>query len=325
MSQQQIVAVAGATGFVGRAVVRELLDRGWSVRALVREPRKAAASLPRNDLLTLVIGDSTKSSALVAGASACVNAVGLLRETSGGQTFKRVHVENTRDLVEACRSAGVTRFVQVSALGVSAAGKTPYQQTKYQAEQLVRRSGLEWTILRPALIHGRDSGFVTLAKGWVTGAKQPWFFLPYFSRGVLTSDLPLAAIRREAATVAPVAVEDVAWAVGESLARPDAVGEIFNLCGPEELTWPTLLRTIRDSVPGANPELEPLGIPAESAAIQARAADILGIGGLLPFDQGMATMGASDSTASLDKARAILGFNPRPFTPTLRGYAAAIA
>jgi len=260
----------------------------------------------------------------MAGATACVNAVGILRET-WGSSFRAAHVQTTRALVGACREAGVGRFVQISALGVSDEGKTPYQQTKFEAEQVVRRSGLSWTILRPGLIHGSESGLMHIAKGWVTGSKQPWFFMPYFSRGVLTSGVPLAAIRREAAEVAPVAVEDVAIAVAECLARPDTVGEIYNLVGPETLTWPELLRAIQAAVPGANEDLDPLGIPSEAAAMQARIAKHLGIGGLLPFDEGMAVMGASDATASLDKARAQLGFDPRPFVATLRTYAARIA
>src|SRR5262245_19323239 len=200
----QTVAVAGATGFVGRHIVRELLARGSVVRALVRDPEKARGI--RDERVQLVMGGpGDPAAALVAGASACVNAVGILREARGS-TFNQAHVETTRSLVGACLGAGVRRFVQVSALGVSEEGTTGYQRSKFDAEQIVRRSGLDWTILRPSLIHGRDSGFMTLAKGWVTGNKQPWFFMPYFTRGVVTSDVPLAAIRRESAQIAPVAV-----------------------------------------------------------------------------------------------------------------------
>jgi len=321
------IAVAGATGFVGRYIVRELLARGHTVRALVRDREKARATLPRDERVQTVLGDPTDHAAalaLVTGADGCINAVGILRET-WGNSFRAAHVQTTRTLVAACREAGAQRFVQVSALGVSDEGTTAYQQSKYEAELLVRRSGLAWTILRPSLIHGRESGFMHLAKGWVTGSKQPWFFMPYFSRGVLTSGVPLAAIRREAAEVAPVAVEDVAAAAAECLARPEAVGEVYNLVGPETLTWPDLLRAIQAAVPGANLDLDPIGIPSEAAAAQARIAKHLGIGPLLPFDEGMAVMGATDSTASPDKARAHLGFDPRPFTTSMRAYASRIA
>jgi NADH dehydrogenase len=160
-----------------------------------------------------------------------------------------------------------------------------------------------------------------LAKSWVKGEKQPWLFLPYFTRATPVGDVPLAPVKREPATVAPVAVEDVAWAAVESLERDEAVGEVFNLSGPERLTWPELLVQVRDAVPDANTSLKPLGVPAAAAAKQAKVAKVLGIGALLPFDEGMAIMGATDSAAEEEKARQLLDFSPRPFVSTMRGYA----
>ncbi len=320
---QRPIAVAGATGFVGRHIVAELLSRGHHVRALVRDVARARAALPRDERLALVQGDAGNPDDLrrfTQTAWACINCIGILREGRGG-TFKRQHVEATHNLLEAARDAGAHRFIQVSALGVSDDARTEYQRTKWAAEVMVRRSGLGWTILRPSLIHGAGSEFLKTAKGWVTGTEQPWFFLPYFSRPVHVDDVPLAAVKREPARVAPVAVEDVARAAAECLERPETIGEIINLAGPEELTWPEMLREIQAAVPSSAGGLSPLGIPFEAAAIQARIAKAVGLGKLLPFDEGMAIMGAMDSLASSDKARAMLNFNPRPFRSSLKRYA----
>jgi NADH dehydrogenase len=297
------------------------------VRALVRSRAKAAEALPRDEGLHLVQAEALTSSAageLVRGASACINAIGILRETTG-QTFRKAHVETPHLLTQACREARAGRFVQVSALGVSGEGRTGYQQSKFEGERIVQRSGLAWTILRPSLIHGARGEFIRMARGWATGKQAPWFFLPYFTRGEPAYDAPLPPMRRTAASVAPVAVEDVAWAAAESLERDEAIGEIFNLSGPETLCWPDLLRAIRDAVPGTEEYIEPLGIPSEIAAVKARVARKLGLGGLLPFDEGMAAMGAADSIAEREKVRQMLSFEPRPFVRTLRGYAARIA
>jgi NADH dehydrogenase len=323
MAGERIVGVAGATGFVGRHIVRELVGRGWTVRALVRTREKARDVLPRDERLKVIVGEATDPDAasnLAAGASAVVNAIGILRETTGN-SFRRAHVQATRTLVEAAEAAGGPRFVQISALGVGDDGATAYQQTKYEAEQIVRSSGILWTILRPSLIHGPDSDLIKVAKGWVTGAKQPWFFLPYFTREELTADVPLGPVRRVPPKVQPVAVEDVAWAVGESLERPRAAGEVFNLVGPETLTWPQFLETLQAAIPGADMALRPVGIPAMAASMQAKAAKLLGLGGLLPFDEGMPIMGSQDSTANPEKAREMLGFRPRPFGSSLSQYA----
>ena len=327
MTHQRTVAVAGATGFIGRHITRRLLDSGWAVRALVRSTEKAAAAFAGWPTAPeLVPGDSRDAGAmsrLTAGARACVNAAGILRE-GGGQTFRGAHVETTRALVKACREARVERFLQVSALGVTDDAATAYQRTKFEAEQIVRLSDLQWTIFRPSLVHGPDGEFVAIARGWVRGESQPWFFLPYFTRGEPSSDVPLAAVNRIDPKVQPVSVDDVADAVAASLDRPDSVGEVYPLAGPEVLTWPELLTYVRDTVPGGRPDLRPRGIPGDVAAKIAKAARALGIGGLLPFDDGMALMGAQDSTASLSKAREHLDFNPRPFRAAFRAYAAAL-
>ena len=206
MAGERIVGVAGATGFVGRHIVRELLSRGWSVRGLVRSREKAREVLPRDERLKLIVGEPTapdSAAGLCAGASAVINTVGILRETAGN-TFRKAHVLTTRSLVEAAEIAGVRGFVQISAIGVGDEGTTQYQRTKFEAEQIVRRSGLLWTILRPGLVHGADSELLRTAKGWVTGSKQPWFFLPYFTRVETVSDVPLGPVRRLPGTVQPV-------------------------------------------------------------------------------------------------------------------------
>lgn len=318
------IAIAGATGFVGRYCARELLNRGHSVRALVRSRDKARQVLPHSPSLTLVQGEATDPVAAAQaceGATAVVNAVGIIREQHGN-TFQRAHIDTQRALIAAARaSQQAKRFILISALGVQDEGRSKYQTTKFEGEKLLRASDLEWTILRPSIVHGLGSDFLRMASQWVRGDAQPWLFLPYFTRGERISWAPGWGLKRIDPKVQPVAVEDVAVAVANCLEREASVGEIYNLVGPDTLTWPQMLEAIRDNVEGSDKGLRPVGIPAELAAIQAKAAKFVGLGGLLPFDEGMAMMGGDDNTATLDKARADLGFNPRPFLPTLKQYA----
>lgn len=321
------IAIAGATGFVGRYAVRELLSRGHRVRALIRSRDKARQVLPQSPNLTLIQGEATDPAAvgvLCEGATAVINAIGIIREQHGN-TFQRAHVDTQRALIAGARAAnggeGVKRFVLVSALGVQDEGKAKYQSSKFEGERLLRASDLEWTILRPSIVHGVGSDFLRMASLWVKGDAAPWVFLPYFTRGVQQHGAPLLGMKRVDPKVQPVAVEDVAIAIAECLEREGAAGEIYNLVGPAAMTWPEMLEAIRDNTEGADKRLKPVGIPAELAGLKAQAMSLVGLGRLLPFDHGMAVMGGEDNTAALDKAKAELGFSPRGFVEAFREYA----
>ena len=328
---ERVVAVTGATGFVGRHMVRTLLDRGHRVRGLVRDADKAAAVLPRHDGLEWVeSGEGLTEDAagrLVEGCDTAVHLIGIIREAAGGQTFKRMHTEATRTIVRACEHGGVGRYLHMSALGVRDDGVSAYQKTKFESEQIVRFSHLDWTIFRPGLIHGRDSAVFEMMKTWCEGRDAPWLFLPYFLRtevvvpGVTNdreSPLPLTI---EAPEVAPVHIDDVCDAFCSAMEHREAVGEMYPLAGPEVLTWPEMLRRVRDALPQAKPSLRPVGLPAPIAAVKAWTLKRLGMGDLLPFDTGMALMAAEDSVAPSVKARAQLGYEPREFTESMKAYA----
>lgn len=324
----QTVAVTGATGFVGRSIVGELLRRGVRVRALARSRAKARGVLGApGDALTVIEGDIHDVASvreLLTGAQACVNLVGIIREQRGGVTFHRVHVAATRVLVETCREVGVTRYVQMSALGVSDDGNCPYRATKWEAEEIVRRSGLDWTIFRPGLIHGKDSSFVEMAREWVKGEAPPFFFLPYFRRGREDFNTPLGGVNYSEPMVQPVLVDDVAAAFAAALEKRETIGETYNLVGAERLSWPAMLRVLRDQIPGANPRIEPWGVPGDLAAAGAWALGQVGLSSILPFDYGMAVMGAEDSVSETEKARKHLGLSPRGFRESLATYAAGL-
>ena len=123
----------------------------------------------------------------------------------------------------------------------------------------------------------------------------------------------LGPVHQEIPVVAPVSVDDVAWCFAEAIDCDAAIGEIYNLAGPDRMTMPQMLLRFRDEVPGAKPNLQPRGVPDIPAALGARLAKTLRLDAVMPFDEGMARMGALDSVASLDKPEAHLGWTPSPF------------
>jgi NADH dehydrogenase len=323
-SQTSTIAVTGATGFVGRNVVRELLSRGMGVRALARDPHKANDVLGRHDALTIIDGDVFERDSrerLLEGADACVHLIGIRREhRSKGVTFQRLHVEAARLMVESATNTGVRRFVHMSSLGTRDEARSAYHKTKHAAEKLVRHSTLDWTILRPSVIHGRGSEFVRLTQSCVKGKTQPSFLLPYFESSSKTMDMIRPGEAPATGRLQPIHVDDVAWSVGESLERDGTIGEIYPLGGPEAYSWPVMWEKIRDLTPGSRHSIKPWGVPAGVGIGMARLASGLGMGDLLPFCESDVIMSTEDNSCSNAKASAHFGFTPRGFDESFASY-----
>ena len=218
------IAITGATGFVGNAVLRRLLRRGHEVRALVRDPNQGGRlrDLGAVECVAGSLDDQDAVRALVAGTDAVIHLVGIIVE-KGPQTFQRVHVEGTERLVAAARAAGVPRFVHMSALGARPdAGATSYHRTKAAGEDAVRGAGLSHVILRPALIAG--AGNVPL---------EMMVRLIRFAPAV-----PVVGDGRY--LLQPVWIEDVAEAFAVAVERADLAGT-FEIAGPEQLSWDRML------------------------------------------------------------------------------------
>src|SRR5947207_11589325 len=139
------IVVLGGSGFVGRYVVAELAARGDAVVVPTRrrERAKHLIVLPTVDVIDADIHDERALALLCAGADCVINLVGILHGD-----FQRVHVELARKVVTACRAAGVTRLLHMSALNANAQGPSKYLRSKGDAERIVTKSGLAWTIFQ---------------------------------------------------------------------------------------------------------------------------------------------------------------------------------
>lgn len=223
------VFLTGATGFVGGYILKRLVAEGHSVKALVRDPAKA--KLATSNQIGLVPGDVAEGSGLDEGTRDCdavVHLVGIIAET-GKATFERIHHIGARNAVEAAKRNGISRYVQMSALGVRADGVSEYQTSKWKGEEAVRQSGMDYCILRPSLIFGRGSGFVTQMLDVMR--KAPLF------RPVPGSGKPLFR---------PIFVEDVAACFVQALTNPRVTNKTMELGGGDELSLDEVLQTIAD-------------------------------------------------------------------------------
>ena len=147
---QPTLAMTGATGFVGRATLRQAVEAGWHVRALTRRAQEArdgvtwiAGALDRADSLT----------EMVAGADALLHIAGVVNVPTRA-AFEAGNAVATANVVEAARGAGGRRFVHVSSLAAREPGLSHYGWSKARAETIVEASGLDWTIVRPPAVFG---------------------------------------------------------------------------------------------------------------------------------------------------------------------------
>ena len=215
-----MILVTGGTGFVGGHVVHELRGRDLPVRCLVRDLRRGARLAAWG--CELVEGDVTDAESLsraVAGAEVVVQLVAIRQGKR--EQFRRVMVEGTRDLLAAARDSGVRRFVHMSALGTSEETKdvVPYYGAKWETEQQVQGSTLPYVIFRPSFVFGPDGGilptFVKLAR--------------------LTPVTPVIGSGRQ--RIQPIWADDVAKYFAAAVERDDVAGRIFELGGPDVVSW----------------------------------------------------------------------------------------
>jgi uncharacterized protein YbjT (DUF2867 family) len=293
------VFITGGAGFVGKAVIAALLARGHSIHALVNNKPADISS----DCIKSFRGDLFDGAALDIAMQDCdavIHLVGIIKQKpSKGITFDRIHYQGTIRVVDATRRAGIRRYVHMSALGANPNAESKYLRTKFQAQEYVRASGLDWTIFEPSLIHGPGGEFTEMEVGWARGKSIPFFFMPYFGGGY---------------KIQPVFVEDVARAFAESLENPKTIGELFPIGGPEQMTWPQMHR-IASSVIVGHPRLA-LAAPAWYA----KAITHVVPSALLPFTHDQVLMSQQDNVCDLTKFTDTFGWTPQAFESSLQSY-----
>ena len=301
------IMVTGVSGFVGSAVTDELLSRGYAVNALLnRKPVDERGGRVKSFAGGLF--DERALDAAIAGCDAVIHLVGIIVERRGrGITFERIHFQGTKKVVDAAKHAGVRRYVQMSALGVRPGAVSNYHKSKYLAEQYVRASGLDWTIIRPSLIHGPRGEFMQMEKKWAKRKAPPFLFMPYFGAGFMG--------RGGAGMLQPVYIGDVTRAFVDALENPKTIGEVYLLGGSERLTWPALHRASAEAMIGKRRWV--MAIPAWKAKILTRIVP----GPLLPFNRDQVIMSQEDNTCDLAKFKDDFGWEPRGFAGTLKEYA----
>jgi len=221
------VLVAGGTGFIGRNLCAELVDRDHDVTALARTPDDA--DLPEG--VETAVGDVTAYDSIAGafeGQDAVVNLVALsplFKPRGGREMHDRIHRGGTEHCLRAADEHGVERFVQISGIHADPDAETAYLRAKGQAEELVRDSGLDWVILRPTIVFGDGDEFAD--------------FVTMLTTPVVTGLPGGGRVRYQ-----PIYVGDVTPMMADAVEDDAHVGETYEIGGPEVLTLAEVTRLV---------------------------------------------------------------------------------
>lgn len=282
------VLVTGAGGFIGSALVGALLARGHHVVAC--EHRRRAQS-PHERLTSLAVDymqdlDASAWLPRLKDVDAVVNAVGILRENAHA-SFEALHHQAPVALFNACVQAGVSRCIQISALGADDGATSAYHRTKCAADSALRRSGLAWTIVQPSLVFGPRGASTQL---FITLASLPVSLL----------------VGRGDQQVQPVHIDDLSALIVHLLDESEAVDKTIAAVGPRALSQKALLRVLRKGM--TLPDTLEIPVPLWAIRLAAWLGDVTNRGALSSETLGMLLRG---NTASATSIRRVLGHPPR--------------
>jgi len=229
------IAITGATGFVGSHLATRLSSEGHEVVRLARRTRSNEDDLITNDLT-----DVNQLAAAFTGCRAIAHCAGINREI-GEQTYASVHVQGTRNVIDAAKKAGVEKIVLMSFVRARPNCDSPYHQSKWEAEEIVRDSGLDYTIIKAGVIYGRGD-----------------HMLNHLSHALHTFPV-FGLVGLKEKSIRPLAVEDLVHVMRAALIDRRLKRQTVAVIGPEEIYFREAVRRVGQVV-GKRPLMFPLPV-----------------------------------------------------------------
>jgi len=293
-----MILVTGATGFVGSALIERLIKNGYPVRAFVR--RAQAAGRLESMGCELALGDVTDPQTLIDAVTVpidtVIHLVGVLYETENA-SFHLMHTQATRNAVNACLEKGVRRYIQMSALGTRKDARSLYHKTKWAAEEIVRSSGLEYTIFRPSVIFGPRDRFTNLFANIIK--TTPVVVIPGNGRNMMQ----------------PVFIDDLACAVAAAVNDDRTKGQTYEIGGRQAYTFDETIDLIAAAI--GRPRIKahvPMPVMRVIAALLER---------LLPkppITRDQLLMLEEDNVTNARVLQSVFGITPTAFSEGMKTY-----
>lgn len=290
-----MILVTGATGFIGSHLVTSLAAQGEQVRCLVRDRKKAEKSLPGANV-ELVEGSTIHPETLKAalqGIDTVVHAAFMTadRKESAENHYNETNVTGTRNLVRAAQEAGAKRIIEIGGLGTKPDKPGSYMQGRYLAEQAVKESKLDWTIIQPSVLFGKGAPFIKGLSDLIASAPV----VPLIGGGKTMFQ--------------PILVDDVVRVIEQVLKEPEQTkGKTYTIGGPEYYSFSEvfdlLLKTMGKSRPKVYAPMPLVGIGA--AVMEA-------VLPKPPLTRAAMTLFSFDNTTAINSVERDFGFTPVSF------------
>ena len=295
-----MILITGATGYIGHYLVARLVALGERPRCLVREMDRAKRILPA-DKVELVQGATISPASLdaaVQGVDTIVHAAFLTadRKQSTGNEYEKTNVQGTAYLIQAAKKAGVKRVIEIGGLGTRPDKPGSYMQGRYLAEKMLKESGLDWTIIQPSVLFGKNAPFI---KGLVDLIRTSPI-VPLIGGGKIMFQ--------------PIYVEDVVTVIIKVLEDPvSTANKTYTIGGPAYYSFTQIIDALLQAT-----HKQRIKVPAPTSLVGIGAAVMEAVLPKPPLTKAAMGLFTFDNTTDLHSVERDFGFTPLSFTTYLK-------
>ncbi len=305
------IVVDGATGYVGSHLVAALCENGFDVRCLVHKGAREKdieflKSLNAKVYVADLENDSAELNSAFAGAEIAVHLIGSIAPPKG-QTMQNLHVNQTKQLVKLCQQNQIKKVVMVTALGSSSQAESNYHSTKFQAEELLRTSGLSYVILRPSLIFGRQVG------------NRDSKLVARLIEAIETKPV-VPLINGGANLIQPIFIGDLIDALLAVIKRDDLVNQTYELGGASVISMKQFVEMLMETLSIKKPLV---GLPTPVAVLLATCMEATSRVPLISRDQ--VRISKNNNVCATNDLSIKLGIEPRHIKAGLNTYKEKLA
>src|SRR5579863_5109956 len=295
-----MILITGATGYIGRHLVTRLVAEGERPRCLVRDTKRAATILPA-DKVELVQGDTitpVSLAAAVKGIDTIVHAAFITADhkQSAGNHYEETNVHGTRNIIQAAKEAGVRRIIEISGLGTRPDKPGTYMQGRYLAEKMLKESGLDWTIIQPSVLFGKDAPFIKGLADLIGSSPV----VPLIGGGKIMFQ--------------PIYVEDVVTIIIDVLEEPERTkNKTYTIGGPAYFSFTQVIDALLHTMHKTR-----IKAPAPTSLVSLGAAVMEAVLPKPPLTKAALTLFTFDNTTDLNSVERDFGFVPLSFLQYLQ-------